>query len=132
MPDEHPPQPLGDRAASVGGSVGGDVVTGAKRTAFNQRGQQVEYQVNMVYQGVEVAVPSPQVIAAHRAALRERLEREAKNRWGGMGVYIQEEGATLPIEASPYQQGRLGPRTNLLETLKGAERLLVLGEPGAG
>ena len=93
MPDEHPPQHLGERAASVGGSVGGDVVTGTKRTAFDQRGQQVEYQVNMVYQGVEVAIPGPQAIAAHHAALRERLEREAKVRWGGMGVYIQEEGA---------------------------------------
>ncbi len=132
MPDEHPPQPLGERAASVGGSVDGDVITGDKRTAFDQRGQQVQYQVNIVYQGVEVAIPGPQAVAAHRAALRERLEREAKARWGGMGVYIQEEGATLPIEASPYQQGRLGPRTNLLETLKRAERLLVLGEPGAG
>ncbi len=26
MPDEHPPQSLSERAASVGGSVGGDVV----------------------------------------------------------------------------------------------------------
>lgn len=132
MPDEHSPQLLGERAASVGGSVDGDVITGDKRTTFDQREQQVQYQVNIVYQGVEVAIPSPQAVAAHRAALRERLEREAKARWGGMGVYIQEEGATLPIEASPYQQGRLGPRTNLLETLKRAERLLVLGEPGAG
>lgn len=132
MPDEHSPQLLGERAASVGGSVDGDVITGDKRTTFDQREQQVQYQVNIVYQGVEVAIPSPQAIAAHRAALRERLEREAKARWGGMGVYIQEEGATLPIEASPYQQGRLGPRTNLLETLKRVDRLLVLGEPGAG
>jgi hypothetical protein len=51
---------------------------------------------------------------------------------GDMSVYIQEEGATLPIEASPYQTGRLGPRQNLLKTLHAAERLLVLGEPGSG
>lgn len=49
-----------------------------------------------------------------------------------MAAYIQEEGVTLPIEASPYQQGRLGPRENLLAALHAADRLLVLGEPGAG
>jgi hypothetical protein len=49
-----------------------------------------------------------------------------------MSVYIQEEGATLPIEASPYQLGRLGPRENLLDLLSAADRLLVLGEPGSG
>jgi formylglycine-generating enzyme required for sulfatase activity len=117
MPNDRPAQTLGDHAANIDGSVGGDVVTGVKI---------------IIHQGAEIAIPSPQAIAAHRVALRERLEREARARWGGMGVYIQEEGATLPIEASPYQQGRLGPRTNLLETLKQAKHLLVLGEPGAG
>ena len=67
-------------------------------------------------------------IAAPRASLREQPEADARARWGGMSVYIQEEGATLPIEASPYQTGRLGPRENLLETLHAAGRLLALGE----
>jgi len=88
--------------------------------------------INVTDQGVEIAIPSPEAIAAHRASLREQLEADARARWGGMSVYIQEEGATLPIEASPYQTGRLGPRENLLETLHAASRLLVLGEPGAG
>ena len=110
-----------EHTASVGGinggNVGVDVVTSTKI---------------VLYQGAEIAIPNSEAIAAHRAALRERLEREAQARWGGMGVYIQKEGAALPIEASPYQQGRLGSRANLLETLKAADRLLVLGEPGAG
>ena len=81
--------------------------------------------------------PSPDAVARHRAALRERLEAHARARWGGMSVYIQEEGITLPIEASPYQTGRLEPRQNLLELLRAADRLpagrlLVLGEPGSG
>ena len=88
--------------------------------------------INVTYQGAQVAIPAPAAVAQHRAALRERLAQEAHRRWGGMSVYIQEEGATLPIEASPYQTGRLGPRQNLLTALHAADRLLVLGEPGAG
>ena len=79
-----------------------------------------------------ISILSPQAIALHRAALRERLAKDARTRWGGMSAYIQEEGATLPIEASPYQTGRLGPRENLLAALHAADRLLVLGEPGSG
>lgn len=90
--------------------------------------------VAVYYQGTEVAIPSPNAIAQHRIALREQLEKDARARWGALGVstYIQEEGATLPIEASPYQAGQLGPRQNLLQTLQAADRLLVLGEPGSG
>ncbi len=88
--------------------------------------------VNVTYQGIQVAIPSPGAIAHHRIALRKRLEDSALARWGGMSVYIQEQGATLPIEASPYQTGRLGPRENLLQTLHAAGRLLVLGEAGSG
>jgi formylglycine-generating enzyme required for sulfatase activity len=79
-----------------------------------------------------LAIPTPEAIVAHRAALREKLEADARARWGGMAFYIQEEGATLPIEASPYQTGRLGARENLLQALGAADRLLVLGEPGSG
>jgi len=81
---------------------------------------------------VPLLSPSPEAIARHRAALRENLEAEARVRWGGMSLYIQEQGATLPIEASPYQTGRLGPRENFLQLLHTAKRLLVLGEPGSG
>ena len=88
--------------------------------------------VNITYQGSEIAIPSPEAVAAHRAALRERLAYDAHRRWGGMSVYIQEEGAALPIEASPYQTGRLGRRQNLLGSLHAADRLLLLGEPGSG
>ncbi len=88
--------------------------------------------VNVTYQGAQVTIPSLPAVTAHRAALRQRLEEDACRRWGGMAVYIQEEGATLPIEASPYQTGQLGPRQNLLHTLHTASRLLVLGEPGSG
>ena len=38
---------LGAGAVQVGGSVGGDVVTGSKTTAFDQRGQQVQTQTNV-------------------------------------------------------------------------------------
>ncbi len=108
---------LGAGAVKVSGNVGGDVVTGTKI---------------MIYQGREVTIPSPEAIAAHRKTLRTQLERAALERWGGMGVYIREEGASLPIQASPYEQGEIGPRADLLDTLKSTGRLLVLGEPGAG
>jgi hypothetical protein len=49
-----------------------------------------------------------------------------------MSIYIQEQGATLPIEASPYQADRLASRNNLLQLLHNAHRLLVLGNPGSG
>ncbi len=102
-------------------------------SSYDQRNQQVEQQTNVVvYQGAEVRIPGAEAIAAHRAALRERLERDACARWGSMATFIQEEGATLPIEASPYQAGPLGERRNLLATLHAADRLLVLGEPGTG
>lgn len=97
--------------------VNGDVITGTKI---------------VIYQGREVTIPSSEAVAAHRKALRAQLERAALERWGGMGVYIREEGASLPIQASPYEQGALGPRADLLDTIKAADRLLVLGEPGAG
>ncbi len=71
-------------------------------------------------------------IAAYRARMRERLEREARARGGGKGSYLQDEDAALIIQASAYLKGVLGPPSDLLETLKGADRLLVLGEPGAG
>ena len=111
----------GERGVAVGGDVRqSPIVTGDHNV------------VTVVYQGVELTIPSPPAIERHRAALRERLELDARTRWGGMSVYIQEEGATLPIQASPYQTGRLGPRENLLGLLHAANRLLVLGEPGSG
>jgi formylglycine-generating enzyme required for sulfatase activity len=81
---------------------------------------------------VAPGLPTLERVQAHRAALRKRLEDDACRRWGGMSVYIQEERATLPIEASPYQAGQRGSSQNLLDTLHAAGRLLVLGEPGSG
>jgi hypothetical protein len=84
----------------------------------------------VIYHGKQIIIPSVDAIARHRVALRERLEENAHTRWGGMSVYIREEGAALPIEASPY--GSLGKGEDLLETIKNTKRLLVLGEPGSG
>ncbi len=81
---------------------------------------------------VAPSLPTLERVHAHRAALRQRLEDDACRRWGGMSVYIQEESATLPIEAAPYQAGQQGSSQNLLDTLHAAGRLLVLGEPGTG
>jgi hypothetical protein len=84
------------------------------------------------YHGKQIIIPSAEDVASHRAALKEKLEKEALARWGGMSFYIQEEGVTLPIEASPYETGQLGARTNLQDSLKSAERMLLLGDPGSG
>jgi formylglycine-generating enzyme required for sulfatase activity len=111
----------GERGVAIGGDViKSTIVTGSHNT------------VTVVYQGDEVDVPSLEAVQRHRAALREQLAADAQKRWGGMSAYIQEEGATLPIQASPYQAGQLGPRENLLQTLHASDRLLVLGEPGTG
>ena len=121
----------GSGAVAQGGGVAageGGVAAGSIQHSVIVTGDHV----TVVYQGAEVTIPSPEAVARHRAALRERLEADARTRWGGMPLYIQEEGATLPIEASPYQTGRLGPRENLLRLLHTAGRLLVLGEPGSG
>ncbi len=88
--------------------------------------------VTITFQGTEIAIPALEAVAAHRVALRAHLERRACQRWGSMATYIHEEGAALPLEASPYQTGRLGPREPLLQALREAQRLLVLGGPGAG
>lgn len=84
------------------------------------------------YHGKQIIIPSAKDVARHRAALKERLEKEALTRWGGMSFYIQEDGVTLPIEASPYETGQLGVRTNLQDSLKSAARMLLLGDPGSG
>jgi formylglycine-generating enzyme required for sulfatase activity len=86
----------------------------------------------VIYQGKEAVIPSAEAVARHRVALKERLEKDARSRWGGMSFYIQEEGVTLPIQASPYQVGQLGARTNLQDSLKSVQRILVLGDPGSG
>lgn len=88
--------------------------------------------LNITYQGIPVSIPSTEAIRAHRAALRCKLENDAQQRWGGMGAYIQEEGARLPIEASPYQPGLDHQREDLMKHLANANRLIVLGEPGSG
>jgi hypothetical protein len=87
--------------------------------------------VNITYQGNAVAVPSREAIDAHRRALAADLQTAAR-RWGGVDHYIQEEGSALPIEASPYDAGRLGAREGLLPALHRADRLLVLGGAGSG
>jgi formylglycine-generating enzyme required for sulfatase activity len=114
----------GDGAIAQDGSVAagrqGIIIQGSANT------------VQVSYQDDEVVIPSSEAITAHREALAQRLTQETQSRWGGISLYIQEESAMLPIEASPYEQGRLGKRENLLQTLHQAERLMVLGEPGAG
>ncbi len=128
-PGEQPPRadaPDGQVRASGARSIGigGDVnhsqfITGDNVTVT-------------IYQGAQITVPSPAAVQRHQVELRHRLEQEAKKRWGGMGAYIEEQGAHLPIEASPYQTGLTGPRGDLLRTMRRAKRLLVLGEPGSG
>jgi isocitrate/isopropylmalate dehydrogenase len=49
---------------------------------------------------MQMTISSPEAVVVHRAALREKLEADARKRQGGMAFYIQEERATLPIEAS--------------------------------
>lgn len=86
--------------------------------------------VTVVYHGEKVAIPAAEAVARHRAELGKKLAEDAKARWGA--YYIQEEAAKLPIEASPYNTGQLGARTNLLAALKSSKRMLVLGDPGSG
>ncbi len=52
--------------------------------------------VNVTYQGATIRIPSPEAVQRHRAELRCKLEREAEARWGGMELYIHEEGSRLP------------------------------------
>ena len=76
--------------------------------------------------------PWQEDVAEHRATLRRQLEEDAHLQWGGMSGYMRLESTTLPIDASPYQAGKLGSRENLVGVLHSAERLLVLGESGSG
>jgi formylglycine-generating enzyme required for sulfatase activity len=73
-----------------------------------------------------------QAISAHRAALRVRLDEYLQASWGGTAARTPQEGAALTLKASPYDTGQREPGHNLLETLQGATRLLVLGEAGSG
>jgi formylglycine-generating enzyme required for sulfatase activity len=87
--------------------------------------------VSVTYQAEPVTIPAPDAVAAHRRALRARIQARSR-RWGGVTAYMHEEGVTLPVEASPYETGRLGAREGLLPALLAARRLLVLGGPGSG
>jgi len=57
--------------------------------------------ITVIYQGAQVSIPSPEAVQRHRAELRHKLEADAQTRWGGMGIYIREEGTRLPIELRP-------------------------------
>jgi hypothetical protein len=118
-------QDHGAAANERGVAIGGDVEQSPIVTGDHNV-------VNVTYQGATIRIPSPEAVQQHRAASRRKLEREAEARWGGMGLYIHEEGSHLPIEASPYQPGLTGSREDLLRRLQQAERLIVLGEPGSG
>jgi formylglycine-generating enzyme required for sulfatase activity len=74
----------------------------------------------------------PGAIDAHRAALRDRLEENLQALWGVRAARTPQVGTALAIEASLYRTGQLERRQNLVETLHGATRLLVLGEAGSG
>jgi len=116
----------GEEPIHVGGQQHyGDVVHGDK-FGGDKVGRD---KITIIYQGAPVTIPSPDAVARHRVALREDLEAEARKHWGGMEVYIKEE-VSIPIEGSPY--GRMDKRMDLLQTLRDARRLLVLGEPGSG
>src|SRR3972149_3972330 len=111
----------GERGIAIGGAARqSPIVTGDRNIVI------------AVYNGAEVRIPSLEAAHQHRADLRRKIETDAQYRWGGMGVYIREEGTRLPIEASPYQPGLSGPREDLLQRLRQADRLIVLGEPGSG
>jgi hypothetical protein len=62
----------------------------------------------IIYNGVEVKIPSSEAVAAHREALRRKLEEEAQARWGGMGAFIREEGVQLPGRPSGSARGSFG------------------------
>jgi formylglycine-generating enzyme required for sulfatase activity len=118
----------GDRTLAIGQSgvvMSGDAIQSSIVTGDHNV-------VNVTYQGATFRIPSPEAVQQHRAVLRRKLETEAQQRWGGMGVYIGEDSMPLPIEASPYQPGLTGPREDLIQRLHNADRLIVLGEPGSG
>jgi hypothetical protein len=125
MTSEHEAQLNGDGALAQGD---GAIAAGKQTVVIQGSGNTA----TITYQGTEIAIPALDAVAAHRVALRAHLERRACQRWGSMATYIHEEGAALPLEASPYQTGRLGPREQLLLALREAQRLLILGGPGAG
>ena len=87
----------GERAVAVSGNVEQSVIIPGDHNV-----------VNVTYQGVTIRIPSPAAVQQHRTELCRRLECEAEQRWGGMGLYLREEGARLRIEASPYQSGLSG------------------------
>ena len=87
----------GERGVAVSGNVEQSVIIPGDHNV-----------VNVTYQGVTIRIPSPAAVQQHRTELRRRLECEAEQRWGGMGLYLCEEGARLRIEASPCQSGLSG------------------------
>ncbi len=120
MRDE-PSSAPGGRTVSAGGDINDSVIVPGDRN-----------HVVVIYQGRRIRIPGPDAIQRHRLALRQKLEDDAAKRWWGMGAYIQEEGAHLPIQASPYQSGLADQREDLVARMRAATRMLVLGEPGSG
>ena len=115
----------GDGALAQGNR---NVVAGKQGIAISGHGNTVTVTV----QGVEIAIPAPDAVKTHRKALRSSLEQQARWRWGSMASYIQEDVASLPLEASPYQIGDLGRPERLLPALRKADRMILLGGPGTG
>jgi len=75
-----------------------------------------------------VPLPTPEELAAYRNAVADHYAKWDDPR------YIQEEGEFLPLFASPYDEieGPGRERTDLLDAIRSAQRIIVLGEPGTG
>jgi formylglycine-generating enzyme required for sulfatase activity len=81
--------------------------------------------------GAPSPLPTREAVTAHRIALSKAFEGKTRH-WGGVPTYLPREAAPLPMETSPYHTGRMGAHEPLLPALHQADRILVLGGPGAG
>ncbi len=60
--------------------------------------------VNVTFQGAHVAIPSPQAVAAHRTALRQRLEQDPARLDAIMEFFA--EDCCIDLRRGPHPWGR--------------------------
>ncbi len=89
---------FGNKVMSIEGFMGDTTITGNGNVVGDHN------IVTVIYQGVPVFIPSSDAISGAQSSAAPMAGGPGTGPLGWMSAYIQEDGAALPLEASPYDQ----------------------------